>query len=110
MTRVMIGRRSARERTAGAGRPGRMLSMFAAGLAVIAGMLVIANHGRRQADEARQAQAVMEQARSTAGRIDGLTWRSIASMQGGPTDAVVADGMGAYKQLTASLRQLRGLG
>src|SRR4051812_18090147 len=103
----MIARRSVRELSRH-GRPWRMLAMFAAALAVIAGMLVIANHGRRQADEARQAQAVMEQARSTAGRIDGLTWRSIAGMQGGPTDAVVADGMGADKQVTASPPQRRG--
>src|SRR4051794_10450581 len=110
MSRVMIARQSARALTARAGRPGRMVAMFAAALAVIVGMLVIADHGRRQADEARQAQAVMEHARSTAGRLDGLTWRSIAGTQGQPSDAVVADGMGAYKQLTASLRQLRGLG
>jgi len=84
--------------------------MFVAALAVIAGMLVVADQARRQADEARQAQAVMEQARSVGGRVDAITWRSLATMEGAPTDAVVADGMSAYKELTATLRRLRALG
>src|SRR3954464_11611207 len=103
---VMTWRRSARERSTRTGQPGRIVVMFAAALAVIAGMLVVADKSRRQADEARQAQAVMEQARAVGGRVDAITWRSLATMEGAPTDTVVADGMSAYKQLTASLRRL----
>ena len=56
-----------------------MLPIFAAALAVIAGMLVMADYARRQADQARQAQAVMERTRTLGAGIDSLTWRTLAT-------------------------------
>jgi diguanylate cyclase (GGDEF)-like protein/PAS domain S-box-containing protein len=86
-----------------------MLPIVAAALAVIAGMLVMADYARREADQARQAQAVMERTRTLGAGIDSLTWRTLASQSRG-TDAVVSDGLGHYKKLTESLRRLRALG
>jgi len=96
--------------TAATGRSWRMLGIVAAALAVIAGMLAMADHARRQADQARQAQAVMEQARSSGGNIDALTWRALATLHGAPSQAVIANGVNAYRELTASLHRLRRLG
>ena len=87
-----------------------MLPIFVAALAVIAGMLVMADYARREADQARQAQAVMERTRTLGAGIDSLTWRTLATRKTEGTDAVLAEGMGSYKQLTASLRRLRALG
>ena len=87
-----------------------MLPIVAAALAVIAGMLVMADHARREADRARQAQAVMERTRTLGAGIDALTWRTLATRKTERTDAVLAEGLGSYKQLTASLRRLRALG
>ena len=70
----------------------------------------MADYARRQADQARQAQALMERIRTLGAGIDSLTWRRLASGRGGGTDAVVSEGLGHYKQLTASLRRLRALG
>ena len=88
----------------------RLLPIFVAALAVIAGMLVMADYARRQADQARQAQALMERVRTLGAGIDSLTWRRLASGRGGGTDAVVSEGLDHYEQLTASLRRLRTLG
>ena len=87
-----------------------MLPIFVAALAVIAGMLVMADYARREADQARQAQAVMERTRTLGAGIDSLTWRTLATRKTEGTDAVLAEGMGSYKQLTASLRRLQALG
>ena len=87
-----------------------MLPIFVAALAVIAGMLVMADYARREADQARQAQAVMERTRTLGAGIDSLTWRTLATRKTERTDAVVSEGLGSYKQLTASLRRLRALG
>src|SRR4051795_10421229 len=98
-----------RSRTPSGARPVRMLMIVAAALAVIAGMLVMADYARRAADQARQAQAVMERTRTLGAGIDSLTWRTLASPSRG-TDTVVSEGLGQYKQLTATLRRLRALG
>jgi diguanylate cyclase (GGDEF)-like protein/PAS domain S-box-containing protein len=87
-----------------------MLLIFAAALAVIAGMLVMAYYGRIQADQAREAQAVMERTRTLGAGIDALTWRTLANRSRTQTDAVVSAGMVQYKELTASLHELRSLG
>ena len=83
-----------------------MLPILAAALAVIAGMLVMADYARREADQARQAQAVMERTRTLGAGIDSLTWRTLASRSARGTDAVVSEGLDQYKQLTATLRRL----
>src|SRR5436190_24271229 len=106
----MNRRRHPRSRTVPAGGSLRILPIFAAALAVIAGMLVMADHARREADRARQAQAVMERTRTLGAGIDSLTWRRLASGRSGGTDAVVSEGMRQYKQLTGSLRRLQALG
>src|SRR4051795_1570704 len=105
----MNRRRHPRSRTVLRGRSLRMLPIVVAAVAVIAGMLVMADYARRQADQARQAQAVMERTRTLGAGIDSLTWRTLASRSKG-TDAVVSEGLGHYKQLTATLRRLRALG
>src|SRR3954451_11323399 len=88
----------------------RMLPIFVAELAVIAGMLVMADYSRREADQARRAQAVMEHTRTLGAGIDSLTWRRLAGERNEGTDAVVSEGLGQYKLLTATLRDLRALG
>ena len=106
----MNRRRHPRSRTVPGGRSLRMLPIFVAALAVIAGMLVMADYARREADQARQAQALMEHTRTLGARIDSLTWRRLASGPNGGTEAVVSEGLRQYKQLTATLRDLRALG
>src|SRR3954452_13044906 len=106
----MKRRRHPRSRTVLRGRSLRILPIFVAAVAVIAGMLVMADYARREADQARQAQAVMEHTRTLGAGIDSLTWRRLASQRTGGTDAVVSQGLGQYKQLTAALRDLRALG
>src|SRR3954465_10038457 len=105
----MYRRRQLRSRTARGGRSLHMLPVVAAALAVIAGMLVMAGYARREADQARQAQAVMERTRTLGAGIDSLTWRTLASRDVG-IQAVVSQGLAQYQQLTASLRRLRALG
>jgi diguanylate cyclase (GGDEF)-like protein/PAS domain S-box-containing protein len=87
-----------------------MLPIVVAALAVIAGMLVMADYGRRQADRAQEAQAVMERTRTLGAGIDSLTWRTLAGRSSERTDAVVSEGLEKYKQLTVTLRRLRTLG
>src|SRR4051794_6579286 len=99
-----------RSRTPSGARPVRMLMIVAAALAVIAGMLVMADYSRRAADQARQAQAVMERMRTLGAGIDALTWRTLATRKTERTDTVLSEGLGSYKQLTTSLRRLRALG
>src|SRR3954465_6701815 len=106
----MYRRRQLRSRTARGGRSLHMLPVVAAALAVIAGMVVMCDYARREADQARQAQAVMERTRTLGAGIDSLTWRSLASGRKQRTDAVVSHGLVKYKQLTASLRRLQTLG
>src|SRR4051812_16456421 len=105
----MYRHRITRSRTVPGRGSQRMLPIVVAALAVIAGMLVMADYSRRAADQARQAQAVMERTRTLGAGIDSLTWRTLASRSTG-TDAVVSEGLGQYKQLTATLRRLRALG
>ena len=106
----MNQRRDPRSRPVSGRRSLRLLTIFVAALAVIAGMLVMADYARRQADQARQAQALMERVRTLGAGIDSLTWRRLASGRGEGTDAVVSEGLDHYEQLTASLRRLRALG
>src|SRR3954464_3841652 len=106
----MYRRRQLRSRTARGGRSLHMLPVVAAALAVIAGMLLMANYARHEADQARQAQAVMERTRTLGAGIDSLTWRRRASGRKEGTDAAVSEGLDQYKQLTASLRRLQALG
>src|SRR4051794_5250012 len=106
----MNRRRHVRSRTAPGGSSLRVVWIFVAALAVIAGMLVMAGYARGQADRARQAQAVMEQTRTLGAGIDSLTWRKLASRRNEGTDAAVSEGLGQYGQLTRSLRRLQALG
>src|SRR4051794_11334878 len=106
----MSRRRHLRSRAVPGGGSLRILPIFVAALVVIAGMLVMASYARREADQARQAQALMERTRTLGAGIDSLTWRRLASGGSGGTDAVVSAGLGRYKQLTATLRDLRALG
>src|SRR3954453_13843663 len=107
----MSSRRHARSRVVPTGGSFRIVLIIAAALAVIAGMLVMADHGRRAADRARQAQAVMERTRTLGAGIDSLTWRRLASgSKGAKTEVVLSEGLVQYKQLTANLRRLQALG
>src|SRR3954451_12430514 len=106
----MYRRRNSRSRTLRGRWSPRMLPIVVAALAVIAGMLVMSDYARREADRARQAQAVMERTRTLGAGIDALTWRTLANRTARTTDTVVAEGMDQYKQLTATLRRLHTLG
>src|SRR3954465_7259442 len=106
----MYRRRQLRSRTARGGRSLHMLPVVAAALAVIAGMLVMAGYARREADQARQAQAVMERTRTLGAQIDSLTWRRMADRKQTGTKDVVSEGLVQYKMLTSTLRDLRSLG
>ena len=106
----MKRRRHLRSRTLLGGRSLRIMPIFVAALAVIAGMLVMTDYARREADRAREAQAVMERTRTLGAGIDSLTWRRLASGRKGGTDATVSEGLRQYEQLTASLRHLQELG
>src|SRR3954449_11221348 len=110
MTGIMNRRRRTGSWTLLRGGSLGMLPIVVAALAVIAGMLVMADYARRQADQARQAQALMERTRTLGAGIDSLTWRTIASRSTEKTDAVVSEGLEHYKQLTTTLRRLRALG
>jgi diguanylate cyclase (GGDEF)-like protein/PAS domain S-box-containing protein len=77
--------------------------------AVIAGMLLLADQARQQADRARQAQVLMERVRIGTQRVDLVTWRSLAtSRSASPT--TLASGLEAYKQVVSRVRALRRLG
>src|SRR3954466_8253230 len=110
MTGIMNRRRRTGWWTLLSGGSLGMLPIVLAALAVISGMLLMADYARRQADEARQAQALMEHTRTLGAGIDSLTWRSLASGHDTATDAIAAQGLVHYKQLTTTLRDLRALG
>ena len=105
----MYRRRKTRSHTAVGGKSLRLLPIVVAALAVIAGMLVMAGYSRGEADQAREAQALMERTRTLGAGIDSITWRALANRETS-TDAVVTEGLAQYKQLTATLRRLRVLG
>ena len=48
----------------------RILPLLACAVAVIAGMLLLADRARQQADRARQAQVLMERVRNGTERVD----------------------------------------
>jgi diguanylate cyclase (GGDEF)-like protein/PAS domain S-box-containing protein len=91
--------------------PWRVLALLVVGVAVIAGMIVLADRSRTQADQARQAQVVLEHLHATAERVDALTWRNIKSgrTRGVPADAL-SQGFDAYRAIGADLRALKRLG
>jgi diguanylate cyclase (GGDEF)-like protein/PAS domain S-box-containing protein len=87
-----------------------MLPLLASAVIVIAGMLLMADRARRDADRARQAQVVMEHISAISERFDAITWRSLATLDDAAPQAVVAQGVQAYRDMTSALRQLRRLG
>jgi diguanylate cyclase (GGDEF)-like protein/PAS domain S-box-containing protein len=87
----------------------RILPLLACALAVIAGMLLLADRARRTADRARQAQVLMEKVRNGTQRVDVVTWRSLATTSAA-SPATLAAGLDAYKQVVSSVRELRRLG
>jgi len=87
----------------------RILPLLACALAVIAGMLLLADRARRTADRARQAQVLMEKVRNGTQRVDVVTWRSLATTSAA-SPATLTAGLDAYKQVVRSVRELRRLG
>jgi hypothetical protein len=87
----------------------RILPLLACAVAVIAGMLVMTDLARRQADRARQAQVLMERVRNGTQQVDMVTWRSLATTSAA-SPATLAAGLEAYKRVTSSVRELRRLG
>jgi diguanylate cyclase (GGDEF)-like protein/PAS domain S-box-containing protein len=87
----------------------RILPLFACALAVIAGMLLMADRARRAADRARQAQVLMERVRNGTERVDVVTWRSLATSRTASPETLSA-GLEAYRGVVASVRELRRLG
>src|SRR6266536_3066576 len=89
--------------------PLRIVPLLACAVAVIAGMLVMADQARQQADRARQAQVLTERVRNGTQRVDVVTWRSLATSRSA-SPATLATGLEAYKQVVSSVRGLRALG
>jgi diguanylate cyclase (GGDEF)-like protein/PAS domain S-box-containing protein len=87
----------------------RILPLLACAVAVIAGMLVMADRARQQADRARQAQVLMERVHNGTERVDVVTWRSLATTSAA-SPATLAAGLQAYKQVVSSVRELHRLG
>jgi hypothetical protein len=87
----------------------RILPLLACALAVIAGMLLMADRARRAADRARQAQVLMERVRNGTERVDVVTWRSLATRRVASA-RTLSTGLEAYKEVVASVRELRRLG
>src|SRR4051794_37362335 len=99
-----------RPRTPSRARPAGSVRIAGAAPGRRAGMRGVGDFFRRAADQARQAQAVMERMRTLGAGIDALTWRTLATRKTERTDTVLSEGLGSYKQLTTSLRRLRALG
>jgi diguanylate cyclase (GGDEF)-like protein/PAS domain S-box-containing protein len=87
----------------------RILPLLACAVAVIAGMLFLADRARQQADRARQAQVLMERVRNGTERVDVVTWRSLATTSAA-SPATLKAGLEAYKQVVSSVRELHRLG
>ena len=87
----------------------RILPLLACAVAVIAGMLVMTDLARRQADRARQAQVLMERVRNGTQQVDVVTWRSLATTSSA-SPATLAAGLQAFKRVTGSVREMRRLG
>jgi diguanylate cyclase (GGDEF)-like protein/PAS domain S-box-containing protein len=87
----------------------RILPLLACAVAVIAGMLLMADRARQQADRARQAQVLMERVRNGTQQVDIVTWRSLATTRAASPATLVA-GLEAYKRVTSSVREMRRLG
>ena len=86
--------------------------MLVAVVAVIVGMIVMADNARQDADRARQAQVLMERVRTESEKVEALTWETMATTRSGsrPDPAMIAEALDAYRDLTASLRGLHRLG
>ena len=90
---------------------GRVLVVLGCALAVIVGMLMMAESARREADRAREAQVLIERVRTASLRVDALTWESLATSRAGrASPATIAAGLSAYRDLTSALRGLHRLG
>jgi diguanylate cyclase (GGDEF)-like protein/PAS domain S-box-containing protein len=87
-----------------------VVPLFACALAVIAGMLLMADRSREAADRARQAQVVMEHIRGQSLRLDAITWRSLGTQRSSAPPKAIADGVAAYRDVASGLRALRRLG
>jgi signal transduction histidine kinase len=87
-----------------------VLPLLGGVVAVIVGMLFMADHAREQADRARQTQVVMEHLRADSQLLDTVTWSSLALQRSTASTQSVANGIAAYRSLGLSLRALRRLG
>jgi diguanylate cyclase (GGDEF)-like protein/PAS domain S-box-containing protein len=88
----------------------RLVGLLAAAAAVIGAMVVIGEAARRDADRARQAQAVIESVRSSSMELNAITWRSLAADAATHKVAAFSVGNGAYTDVVRHLRELRALG
>ena len=86
------------------------MPLLAAAAAVIGAMVVIGEAARRDADRARQAQAVIESVRSASMELNAITWRSLASDATARKVVPTAVGNSAYTDVVRHLRELRALG
>lgn len=87
-----------------------MLPLLGGAVAVIVGMLLMADHAREQADRARRVQVVMEHLRADIQLLDTVTWSSLALERSGASTQSDSNGIAAYRSLGVSLRALRRLG
>jgi diguanylate cyclase (GGDEF)-like protein/PAS domain S-box-containing protein len=87
----------------------RIPVLLACAVAVVAGMLVVTDRARDQADRARQAQVMMERVRSLTQQANIATLRSRATSDTG-LRAAVREGFDGYFQAVNGVRRLRTLG
>jgi diguanylate cyclase (GGDEF)-like protein/PAS domain S-box-containing protein len=82
----------------------------AAVLAVIAGMLFLADAARRDGDRAREAQVMVERVRSAAQRVSASTWQGLLPAASSLPAREDTSGIDAYTAVVRNLRALRRLG
>jgi diguanylate cyclase (GGDEF)-like protein/PAS domain S-box-containing protein len=88
----------------------RFVPLLVAAAAVIGAMVAIGEAARRDADRARQAQAVIESVRSASMELNAITWRSLATDANTHKNVPFSVGNSAYTDVVARLRELRALG
>jgi diguanylate cyclase (GGDEF)-like protein/PAS domain S-box-containing protein len=87
----------------------RIPVLLVCAVAIVAGMLVVTDRAREQADRARQAQVLMERVRSITQQANLATLRSRATSDTG-LRAAVRGGFDGNAEAVSDVRRLRALG
>jgi diguanylate cyclase (GGDEF)-like protein/PAS domain S-box-containing protein len=90
--------------------------LVAAGLAVVAAMVVVAEMAREESDRHLRAQVLIERVRTSSQQLNTITWEALAkswasrSQRLRLTPETVTQAYGAWGELNRSLKELRSLG